>query len=64
MGAGLSAYIDFLLKNIRAETDSGKRAEAYEKNYKSNRKQKSVEDDEAISKLCDSTYITFLEENL
>ena len=54
-GAGLSAYIDFLLKNIRAETDAGKRADEYEKAIKAVEKLKSVEEDEAISKLCDST---------
>ncbi len=55
MGAGLSAYIDFLLKNIRAEHDVGKRAGEYEKAIKALEKLKSVEEDEAISKLCDST---------
>ncbi|MDR7665466.1 tetratricopeptide repeat protein [Methanosarcina sp. Z-7115] len=54
-GAGLSAYIDFLLKNIRAEPDAGKRAGEYEKAIKTVEKLKSVGEDEAISKLCDST---------
>jgi len=51
MGIGLSAYIDFLLKNIRAESDSGKRADEYEKAIKAIEKLKLVGEDEAISKL-------------
>ncbi|HEY3360503.1 MAG TPA: tetratricopeptide repeat protein [Methanosarcina sp.] len=54
-GAGLSAYIDFLLKNIRAEPNTGKRADEYEKAIKAVEELKSVEEDEAISKFCDST---------
>ncbi len=54
IGSELSAYISFLLKNIRAEPDTGKRADEYEKAIKTVEKLKSVEEDEAISKLCDS----------
>jgi tetratricopeptide (TPR) repeat protein/predicted amidohydrolase len=54
-GAGLSAYIEFLLKNIRAEPDTGKRADEYEKAIKAVEKLKYVGEDEDISKLCDST---------
>jgi tetratricopeptide (TPR) repeat protein/predicted amidohydrolase len=54
-GTGLSAYIDFLLKNIKAENDAGKRADEYEKAIKAVEKLKFVGDDEAILKLCDST---------
>jgi len=54
-GAGLSAYIDFLLKNIRAEPNTGKRAGEYEKAIKAVEELKSVEENEDISKLCDST---------
>ncbi|AKB48086.1 hypothetical protein MSKOL_2309 [Methanosarcina sp. Kolksee] len=54
-GAGLSAYIDFLLKNIRAEPNTGKRASEYDKAIKAVEELKSVEEDEAVSKLCDST---------
>ena len=54
-GAGLSAYIDFLLKNIRAEHDAGKRAGEYEKAIKAVEKLKYIGEDEVISKLCDST---------
>ncbi|OEC91075.1 hypothetical protein A9239_03640 [Methanosarcina sp. A14] len=63
-GAGLSAYIDFLLKNIRAESNTGKRAGEYEKAIKAVEELKSVEKDEAISKLCDSTSYYLSGENL
>lgn len=50
--AGLSAYIDFLMKNVRLEADSKKRAEEYGKALQAVEKLVEIEDDETVSKLC------------
>jgi predicted amidohydrolase len=52
--AGLSAYIDFLMKNVRFETDSRKRAEEYEKALQAVEKLGEIEDDETVSKMYSS----------
>ncbi len=52
--AGLSAYIDFLMKNVRFETDSRRRAEEYEKALQAVEKLGEIEDDDTVSKLYSS----------
>ncbi len=52
--AGLSAYIDFLMKNVRLEDNSEKRAEEYEKALQAVEKLGEMEGDETVSKLCSS----------
>jgi hypothetical protein len=52
--AGLSAYIDFLMRNVRFETDSRKRAEEYEKALQAIEKLGEIEDDETVSKMYSS----------
>ena len=52
--AGLSAYIDYLMKNVRLDTDSRKKAEKYEKALQAVEKLGEIEDDETVSKLYSS----------
>ncbi|KKH45202.1 hypothetical protein EO93_14085 [Methanosarcina sp. 1.H.A.2.2] len=52
--AGLSAYIDFLMKNVRLEDNSEKRAKEYDKALQAVEKLGEMEDDETVSKLCSS----------
>ncbi|HII01586.1 TPA: tetratricopeptide repeat protein [Methanosarcinaceae archaeon] len=52
--AGLSAYIDFLMKNVGLEGNSEKRAKEYEKALQAVEKLKEMEQDETVSKLCSS----------
>ncbi|AKB31912.1 hypothetical protein MSSIH_1222 [Methanosarcina siciliae HI350] len=52
--AGLSAYIDFLIKNVRLEDNPEKRAKEYEKAIQYVENLGKVEDDETVSKLCSS----------
>lgn len=52
--AGLSSYIDFLMKNVKFETGSRKRAEEYEKALQAVEKLNEIEDDETVSELYSS----------
>ncbi|MDD4498033.1 MAG: tetratricopeptide repeat protein [Methanosarcinaceae archaeon] len=54
MEAGLSAYIDFLMKNVSLEGNFEKRVKEYEKALQAVEKLGEVEDDETVSKLCSS----------
>ncbi|AKB50452.1 hypothetical protein MSBRW_1199 [Methanosarcina barkeri str. Wiesmoor] len=60
MEAGLSAYVDYVIKDIREEKDSEKRAEGYEKAIKAIEKLGKIEDDEEIEKTAYST-VCYLE---
>ncbi|MDD3245554.1 MAG: tetratricopeptide repeat protein [Methanosarcina sp.] len=52
--AGLSAYIDFLMKNVSLEGNFEKRAKEYEKALQAVEKLEEIEDDETVLKLCSS----------
>jgi tetratricopeptide (TPR) repeat protein len=52
--AGLKAYIDFLMKKLKLETDSKKRSEEYNKSLHAIERLKEMEADETISKLYSS----------
>mgnify|MGYP000889073102 FL=1 len=60
MEAGLSAYVDYVIKDIREEKDSEKRAEGYEKAIKALEKLGKIEDDEEVEKIASST-VCYLE---
>lgn len=60
MEAGLSAYVDYVMKDIREEKDSKKRAEGYEKAIKAIEKLGKIEDDEEVEKIASST-VCYLE---
>ncbi|WP_229394684.1 tetratricopeptide repeat protein [Methanosarcina sp. DH1] len=60
MEAGLSAYVDYVIKDIREEKDSEKRAEGYEKAIKAIEKLGKIEDDEEVEKIASST-VCYLE---
>ena len=51
---GLRAYIDFLMKNVKFETNSKKRAREYEKALQAVEKLGEIENDETVSKLYSS----------
>jgi len=60
MEAGLSAYVDYVIKDIREERDSEKRAEGYEKTITAIEKLGKIEDDGEIAKIASST-VCYLE---
>jgi hypothetical protein len=60
MEAGLSAYVDYVIKDIREEKDSEKRVEGYEKAIKAIKKLGKIEDDEEIENIASST-VCYLE---
>jgi len=51
MEAGFSAYVDYVMKNIRFERDSKKRAIGYEKAINAIEKLGKSEDNEEVEKL-------------
>ena len=52
--AGLNAYIDFLMKNMKLEKSFEKRAEKYGMAIEAVKKLEEMETDESVSKLCTS----------
>ena len=60
MEAGLSAYVDYVIKDIKEEKDSEKRAKGYEKAIKAIEKLGKIEDDEEVEKIASST-VCYLE---
>ena len=60
MEAGLSAYVDYVIEDIKEEKDSKKRAEGYEKAIKAIEKLGKIEDDEEVEKIASST-VCYLE---
>jgi tetratricopeptide (TPR) repeat protein len=60
MEAGFSAYVDYVMKNIRWEKDSKKRAIGYEKAIKAIEKLGKIGDDEEVEKIASST-VCYLE---
>ena len=60
MEAGFSAYVDYVMKNIRFERDSKKRAIGYEKAINAIEKLGKSEDDEEVEKIASST-VCYLE---
>ena len=52
--AGLNAYIDFLMKNMKLETSFEKRAEKYGKALDAVKKLEEIEKDETVLNLCAS----------
>ena len=60
MEAGLSAYVDYVIKDIREEKDSKKRADGYEKAVKAIEKLGKIGDDEEVAKMASST-VCYLE---
>jgi len=60
MEAGLSAYVDYVIKDIREEKDSEKRAEGYEKAIKAIEKLGKIEDGEEVAKITSSA-VCYLE---
>ena len=60
MEAGFSAYVDYVMKNIRWEKDSKKRVIGYEKAIKAIEKLGKIGDDEEVEKIASST-VCYLE---
>jgi tetratricopeptide (TPR) repeat protein/predicted amidohydrolase len=60
MEAGFSAYVDYVIKDIREEKDYEKRAEGYEKAIAAIEKLGKIEDDEEVAKITSST-VCYLE---
>ena len=60
MEAGLSSYVDYVIKDIREEKDSEKRVKGYEKAINAIIKIGEIEGDEEIAKIASST-ICYLE---
>jgi predicted amidohydrolase len=60
MEAGFSAYVDYVMKNIRWEKDSKKRAVGYEKAIKVIEVLGKIGDDEEVAKIASST-VCYLE---
>ena len=60
MEAGLNAYVEYVMKSIRWEKDSNKRADGYEKAIKAVERLGKIEDDEEIAKIASST-VCYLE---
>ncbi|MHB8100775.1 MAG: tetratricopeptide repeat protein [Methanosarcina sp.] len=60
MEAGFSAYVDYMMKDIRWEKDSKKRAIGYEKAIKAIEKLGKTGDDEEVEKIASST-VCYLE---
>jgi tetratricopeptide (TPR) repeat protein len=60
MEAGFSAYVDYVMKDIRWEKDSKKRAIGYEKAIKAIEKLGKIGDDEEVERIASST-VCYLE---